>query len=97
MGEHESFAFCRLNPEWRWERTGEGDLVVMPLTGGWPGTRNFTLMGLFSGWVEADGTGLGEGKVYTYHPHAEASCLENPLTISGEAPLPGFTLDVQRL
>ena len=59
MSDHEFFAFCQLNPEWRLERTSEGDLVIMPPTGGWTGTRNFTLIGLFSRWVEADGTGLG--------------------------------------
>jgi Uma2 family endonuclease len=59
MSDHEFFTFCQLNPEWRMERTSAGDLVIMPPTGGWTGTRNFTLIGLFSRWVEADGTGLG--------------------------------------
>jgi len=59
MSDHEFFAFCQLNQEWRIERTGAGDLVIMPPTGGWTGTRNFTLIGFFSRWVEADGTGLG--------------------------------------
>ena len=59
MSDHEFFAFCQSNPEWRLERTREGDLIVMPPTGGWTGTRNFILIGLFSQWVEADGTGLG--------------------------------------
>jgi Uma2 family endonuclease len=48
MSDHEFFVFCQLNPEWRLERTREGDLVVMPPTGGWTGTRTFTLIGLFS-------------------------------------------------
>jgi Uma2 family endonuclease len=59
MNDHEFFTFCQLNPEWRMERTSEGDLVIMPPTGGWTGTRHFTLIGRFSQWVEADGTGLG--------------------------------------
>ena len=51
----------------------------------------------------ANGAQLGwlidpqEKKVYIYRPHAEVDCLENPLTISGEPLLPGFTLNVQRL
>jgi Uma2 family endonuclease len=177
MSDHEFFAFCQSNPEWRFERTREGDLVVMPPTGGRTGTRNFTLIGLFSQWVEVDGTGLGfdsstgftlpngakrspdvawvrrsrwevltveeqeefpplcpdfvvelrsrsddiatlqakmqeyvangaqlgwlidphEKRVYIYRPHADVCCIENPLTISGEPLLPGFTLNVQRL
>jgi Uma2 family endonuclease len=59
MSEHEFFAFCQLNAEWRIERTGGGDLIIMPPTGGWTGHRNFTLIGLFSRWVEVDGSGLG--------------------------------------
>jgi Uma2 family endonuclease len=59
MNDHEFFEFCQLNPDWRIELTSGGDLVIMPPTGGWPGHRNFTLIGLFGRWVEADGTGIG--------------------------------------
>lgn len=177
MSDHEFFAFCQLHPEWRMERTSTGDLIIMPPTGGWTGTRNFTLIGLFSQWAEADGTGLGfdsstgftlpngakrspdlawvrrarwealttaeqeefpplcpdfvvalrsrsdvlaalqakmqeylangaqlgwlidpqEHKVYVYRPRADVLCLDNPMTVSGEPLLPGFTLNVQRL
>jgi Uma2 family endonuclease len=177
MSDHEFFEFCQLNPDWRIERTSAGDLIIMPPTGGWTGMRNFTLIGLFSQWAEADGTGIGfdsstgfalsngakrspdvawikrsrwdtlsedekeefvplcpdfvvelrsrsddvgalqakmqeyiangaelgwlidpyEKKVYVYRPHADAECLDNPTTISGEPVLPGFTLDRQRL
>jgi Uma2 family endonuclease len=177
MTNHEFFTFCQLNPEWHMECTSTGDLIIMLPTGGWTGTRNFTLIGLFSRWVETDGTGLGfdsstgfvlpngakrspdlawvirarwealtaeeqeefpplcpdfvvelrsrsddlatlqakmqeymangaqlgwlidpqEKKVYIYRPNAEVSCLDNPLTISGEPLLPGLTLNVQQL
>jgi Uma2 family endonuclease len=59
LNGHDFFEFCQLNPEWRIERTSEGDLVIMAPTGGWTGSRNFTLIGLFSRWVEEDGTGIG--------------------------------------
>jgi Uma2 family endonuclease len=59
MSDHEFFEFCQLNPDLRIERTGDGDLVIMPPTGGTGGRINFTLAGLFSDWVEADGTGIG--------------------------------------
>jgi Uma2 family endonuclease len=36
-------------------------------------------------------------RVYIYRPQGDVCCMENPLTISGEALLPGFTLNVQRL
>ena len=177
MTDHEFFVFCQLNPEWHMECTSTGDLIIMPPTGGWTGTRNFTLLGIFSRWVEADGTGLGfdsstgfvlpngakrspdlawvtrarwealtaeekeefpplcpdfvvelrsrsddlatlqakmqeymangaqlgwlidpqEKKVYIYRPNAEVDCLENPMTISGEPLLSGFTLNLQQL
>ena len=56
----EQFAeLCRRNPDLRIERTSEGDLIIMPPTGGKTGARNFYLTGKFSAWVEKDGTGRG--------------------------------------
>jgi Uma2 family endonuclease len=59
MSAHEFFEVCQLNRDWRIERTSEGDLIIMPPTGGKTGKRNFTLNGLFFSWVEEDGTGIG--------------------------------------
>ncbi len=59
MSDHEFYELCRLNPEWRIERTSEGDLEIMPPTGGQTGRRNFALTTAFGNWVEADGTGVG--------------------------------------
>jgi Uma2 family endonuclease len=59
MSDHEFFEVCQLNRDWRIERTAEGDLIIMPPTGGQTGMRNFTLIGLFFAWAEADGTGVG--------------------------------------
>jgi Uma2 family endonuclease len=59
MSDREFFEFCQLNRNWRIERTSAGDLVLMPPTGGQRGKCNFMLTGLFSAWVEADGTGVG--------------------------------------
>ncbi|MBI1987511.1 MAG: Uma2 family endonuclease [Nitrospinae bacterium] len=59
MSDHEFFEFCQLNRDLRIERTREGDLIIMPPTGGKTGRRNFTLTGLFTAWVEADGRGIG--------------------------------------
>jgi len=59
MNAHEFFQLCRLNPDWRLERTREGDLVIRPPTGGKTGQRNFTLTAMFGAWVQADGTGVG--------------------------------------
>ena len=59
MSDHEFFVFCQLNQDLRFERTSDGDLIIMPPTGGETGRRNFTLIGLFNTWVEKDDTGIG--------------------------------------
>jgi Uma2 family endonuclease len=59
MSDQEFFEFCQLNRDWHIEQTREGDIIIMPPTGGETGRRNFTLIGHFSVWVEKDGTGIG--------------------------------------
>jgi Uma2 family endonuclease len=59
MSDHEFFMFCQLNQDLRFERTSDGDLIIMPPTGGETGRRNFTLIGLFNTWIEKDGSGIG--------------------------------------
>jgi Uma2 family endonuclease len=59
MSDDEFFEFCQLNSWYRIERTAEGDLVIMPPTGGETGNRNFSLTTRFGNWVEADRTGFG--------------------------------------
>ncbi len=59
MSDQEFFEFCQRNRDWRIERTAEGELIIMPPTGGVTGKRNFKLIGLFADWAEADGTGIG--------------------------------------
>ncbi|WP_310490383.1 Uma2 family endonuclease [Chamaesiphon sp. VAR_69_metabat_338] len=50
---------CRLNPDLRLEINRDGELIVMPPTGGDTGKRNFKLIVQFGNWVEKNG--LGEG------------------------------------
>lgn len=59
MDNQTFFAFCQRNRDWRIERTSEGDLIIMPPTGGTTGQVNFNLTGLFFAWVRTDGTGIG--------------------------------------
>ncbi len=59
MSDDDFFEFCQLNRDLRIERTSEGNLIIMPPTGGETGKRNFTLTALFGNWVEANGTGIG--------------------------------------
>src|SRR5262245_43757750 len=59
VNDHAVFEFCRRNPDWKLELTSEGDLILMPPTGGETGRINFNLTVVFGAWVEADGTGIG--------------------------------------
>ncbi len=56
----EQFArLCELNPDLRLEVNRDGELIVMPPTGGDTGKRNFKLIGKFANWVEQNGMGEG--------------------------------------
>jgi Uma2 family endonuclease len=59
MGEDEFYDFCMLNRDLNLELTSEGDLIIMPPTGGQTGNRNFELIGSFAAWARQDGTGKG--------------------------------------
>jgi Uma2 family endonuclease len=59
MSDEQFFDLCQLNRDLRLERTSQGDLVIMPPTGGETGRMNFDLTGVFSLWVHADGSGVG--------------------------------------
>jgi Uma2 family endonuclease len=61
MNDRQFFELCQLNRDLRLERTSQGDLVIMPPTGGETGRMNFELTGFFGQWVHADGTGVGFG------------------------------------
>lgn len=50
----------RANPEWNFEQTAAGDLVIVPPTGGTSSRKNFNLTQQLGNWVEAN-LSLGEG------------------------------------
>jgi Uma2 family endonuclease len=57
--DQQFFELCQLNRDLRIERTSQGDLVIMPPTGGETGRTNFELTAFFGQWVHVDGTGVG--------------------------------------
>jgi Uma2 family endonuclease len=59
MSDEQFFDLCQLNRNLHIERTSQGDLVIMPPTGGETGRMNFSLTGAFGLWVHADGSGVG--------------------------------------
>jgi Uma2 family endonuclease len=58
MTDEEFYGFCQSNPEWHIERTAQGELVIMPSTGGETGAFNSQINRLLGNWAEADGTGI---------------------------------------
>jgi Uma2 family endonuclease len=59
MSDEHFFDLCQLNRDLRLERTSQGDLVIMPPTGGETGRTNFEQPGFFGHWVHAVGSGVG--------------------------------------
>lgn len=49
----------RANPEWSFEQTAAGDLIIVPPTGGTSGRKNSSLTGQLDAWVETH-LSLGE-------------------------------------
>jgi Uma2 family endonuclease len=43
----------RANPEWNFEQTANGELIILPLSGGTLGCKNSNLTGQLGTWVEA--------------------------------------------
>ena len=52
------YQLCQANRELRFERTAQGELLVMAPTGGETGRRNSKLIQRLANWADADGTGL---------------------------------------
>ena len=58
INDDEFEQFCRHNPDLQIELTKEGELIIMPPTGGQTGIRNFSIIVEFGKWSEKDQTGV---------------------------------------
>jgi len=58
MSDELFYDFCQTNREWRIERSAEGDILIMPPTGGETGNRNAVLNAFLTMWALRDGTGV---------------------------------------
>jgi Uma2 family endonuclease len=58
LTDDELYEMCRANRDLRVERTAQGELLIMPPTGGKTGQRNLRLAAQLSVWAEQDGTGV---------------------------------------
>ncbi len=54
----EFFHLCQLNSDLRFERTAQGDVLIMPPTGGTTSARNSRLVQQLIQWADRDGTGV---------------------------------------
>jgi Uma2 family endonuclease len=59
ISDEEFFEMCRQNPDLRIEMSKEGDVIIMPPTGGETSKHNFSLIVKLGVWAEKDGTGIG--------------------------------------
>lgn len=58
VSDEEFAELCQLNPELQFERTSEGELVIMSPTGERTGARNFKLISQFGVWTGKDLSGI---------------------------------------
>lgn len=57
LTDDEFFALCQLNRDLRFERTSQGDIIIMPPTGAATGVRNADITRQLGNWAKRDGTG----------------------------------------
>jgi len=58
LSRKQFWEFCQANRDWRCERTSEGDIVIMPPTGGESGAQNLELERQVGNWARVDGSGV---------------------------------------
>jgi Uma2 family endonuclease len=58
LSEDQFFHLCRQNPDLKFERTAQGELVIMPPTGGETGKNSATLISRFVVWNETYDLGV---------------------------------------
>jgi Uma2 family endonuclease len=58
MTDDQFFELCQNNRELRFERNANGELIIMPPTGGETGNRNGRLNQQLFNWSDTDGTGI---------------------------------------
>jgi len=58
MTDDEFFALCQLNRDLRFERTSQGDIIIMAPTGAETGVRSSSITGQLYIWAKRDGKGV---------------------------------------
>jgi Uma2 family endonuclease len=58
LTDDQLFELCQLNRDWRIEYTAQGELIVMPPTGGETGSQNAEITFQVQSWTRGDQTGV---------------------------------------
>lgn len=58
MTDEQFFQLCQNNRELRFERNANGELIIMPPTGGETGNKNARITQQVMNWIDVDGTGI---------------------------------------
>ncbi|MBC7930765.1 MAG: Uma2 family endonuclease [Rubrivivax sp.] len=58
LTDDQFYELCRANGDLRFERTAEGEILIMPPTGTRTGNRNSRLTQRLANWTDGDGTGI---------------------------------------
>jgi Uma2 family endonuclease len=58
LSSEQLFELCQINPELRIERTAQGEIIIMPPTGGETGNRNAVITTQLTIWSWEDDTGV---------------------------------------
>jgi Uma2 family endonuclease len=58
LTDDQFYELCRANGDLRFERTAEGEILIMPPTGTRTGNRNSRLTQRLANWTDVDGTGI---------------------------------------
>ena len=58
MTDEQFFELCQNNRDLRFERNANGELIIMPPTGGETGNKNARITQQVMNWTDADGTGI---------------------------------------
>lgn len=58
LDEDQLWDICQANPDWQFELSAGGDLIIMPPSGGRTGARNLKIALQLGRWADSDGTGV---------------------------------------
>jgi Uma2 family endonuclease len=58
LTDEQFYSLCRNNPDLKFERNAQGELIIMPPTGGETGRRNLKISQKLGIWTDQDGTGV---------------------------------------